>query len=259
MKAGIIGKGRVGMSFAGLLGDFGFDVITAGRGFEEKKKAAEESDFLFVTVPDKCISSVWEEIRPFSGGKLVCHMSGAMTADVFCGAKRRASLHPMMAVADKCSSDRMKNCFYTAEGESADEITAIFPMLNIKKIESGCKAGYHAAAVMASNLVTSLIDMSADVLARCGFKKDEALSAIEAMAKSNLAAVFEKGTKESLTGPLERGDIETVKKHLEYLQGESRDAYVILSKHLIGTAEEKNPDRDYEAVKAIFSEGCVLN
>ncbi len=94
MKAGIIGKGRVGMSFAGLLGDFGFDVITAGRSFEEKKKAAEESDFLFITVPDKCISSVWEEIRPFSGGKLVCHMSGAMTADVFLRGKKEGVAAP---------------------------------------------------------------------------------------------------------------------------------------------------------------------
>lgn len=272
MKVGFIGAGRVGCSTAILLKETvalaGFysrsrksaeeaAFLTDSAAFADAKALCGESDIVFITTPDGAINSVWNGIKEYMGGKTVCHMSGAYSAaeafpdsEIF-GAKS-ASIHPLMAVSDKKTSyKKLGNAFFTAEGGAAKELCEIFEKAgcSVKKTDASFKKNYHAAAVIASNLTLSLLKMSCEELEKCGFSEGEALEAIKPLVMGNLENLFEKGFESSLTGPLERGDTETVGKHLAALTGDTREVYKKLSRHLLGTAKIKNPGVDYSALE----------
>ena len=64
----------------------------------------------------------------------------------------------------------------------------------------------------------------------------------------NAKAAADRGTVDSLTGPVERCDTETVRKHLNALSGDERSAYAAVSRCLVPVAERKHPDRDYSGL-----------
>ena len=73
------------------------------------------------------------------------------------------------------------------------------------------------------------------------------------LVAGNAAAMAEKGPVGALTGPVERGDIGTVQKHLEALEGNPAETvYREIGRELIAVAEEKNPQKDYTALKHIL-------
>ncbi|MGM9551807.1 MAG: Rossmann-like and DUF2520 domain-containing protein [Clostridia bacterium] len=253
MKIGIIGAGRVGVSFGrllyekNLLSGFYSDVYPTFDYpvFETAEMLCNASDIIFITVPDKAINTVWNEIKGYCENKTVCHMSGAMSAyDAFGDKKEAASLHPMMAVSSINSTEELKTAIFTVEGGKADAIIDMFPFLDIRKINSDKKKLYHASCVFASNLLQAVLQISIDNLTKCGFNKDEGLKAIEKLTTTNVLNIFDKGIKESLTGPVDRFDTETVKKHLSVLTGEDREIYKLLTKKLTYIAEEKY-NKDY--------------
>ena len=63
-----------------------------------------------------------------------------------------------------------------------------------------------------------------------------------------------KGAKAALTGPCERGDAETVKKHFKYLDGDDRELYKLISLRLVKIAEKKNPEKDYKDLKKLLED-----
>ena len=77
---------------------------------------------------------------------------------------------------------------------------------------------------------------------------------IKPLVKNNVDAFLEKGSVNALTGPVERNDISTVRKHLDVLSGDDREIYRLLGKKLVSVAQEKNQDRNYEKLKEVFME-----
>lgn len=283
MKLGFIGAGRVGSSVGKLFSECDIEIIgyfsksydsalfaadlTKSRAFQNKKELLAECDVIFLTVPDGQISLVWDEIKKNVRGKTVCHMSGALSAkEAFpeysdYGAKT-CSVHPLIAVSDRNNSYRdMKKACFTVEGSAADDIKALFERAGCKviSIESAAKPAYHAAAAMASNLMISLLSLSCETLEACGFTEHDALLSLVPLVKLNIDNIFSKGFTESLTGPLERGDIETIKKHLNALSSDAKEAYIILSRHLLDTARAKNRGRDYGEIAALLERNVDPN
>ena len=70
--------------------------------------------------------------------------------------------------------------------------------------------------------------------------------AIMPLFLGNAENVAAKGPADSLTGPVERCDIGTVKKHMAVLSGDELQAYTAVSRCLVPVAQKKHPDRDYE-------------
>ena len=101
---------------------------------------------------------------------------------------------------------------------------------------------------MASNLVIGLYKLAADNLSQCGFTPDEAEQALKPLFQNNAENLMAYGMRDALTGPVARGDVETVKKHLSVLQGSSLDAYKAPTRALIELTEQK-PDRYFEKDK----------
>ena len=142
--------------------------------------------------------------------------------------------------------------FFAAEGDE-EALQVVVPMLegiglHLQEISPASKARYHLAAAAASNLVNALLLMSIQLLTECGFSEEGARAALAPLAEGNLQHVMEHGVVDSLTGPVERADAETIQKHLACLSGARRQIYCLLSEMLVPAAREKNPERDYSSI-----------
>ena len=113
---------------------------------------------------------------------------------------------------------------------------------------------YHTSAVVVSNQIVALIKIGIDLLIKCGFNEDEANEALYPLIVNNINNIHEKGVIDSLTGPIERCDIETVKKHLLCLNNEDKKLYKMLSKRLIEISKIKNKNRDYTELENVIGE-----
>ncbi len=281
MHTGIIGAGKVGCSLAkyfmlhglSLSGIFDADKKAAetaadfaGTDFEEKlEDLVRKSDVLFLTVPDGQITTVWNQVRELPiEGKYICHCSGALSArDAFPGIADRGafgySIHPLFAVSDRFHSYKeLSDAYFTIEGDKwhLEEIKEFFQSFGnpVRLIDASDKIKYHCAAAICSNQVIALIKESLDLLSDCGFDEESALAALKPLIAGNVHKVLLDGCAASLTGPVERGDVQTVKKHLGCLSEKDRKLYAMLSEKLLSVAGQKNPDRDYSALAALLQE-----
>ena len=284
MKIGFIGAGKVGFSLGRLFASGSIPVTGYySRHIESAKAAAKftdstwyddpgrlvmESDAVFLTVPDSVIPEVFRQIKEIQHydlkGRQFCHCSGSMTAqEAFPGIAQTGaegySIHPLFPVSDKYSSYReLQDAFFCIEGSGAhledwkSRLEGLGPEVQI--IPSDRKALYHAACAIASNLVCALVQESLDLLETCGFTRDYALKAITPLLRSNMNHIIADGPAGALTGPVERNDVETVRRHLEAFPApEDRELYRIVSRKLVETAREKHPERDYEALKTCLN------
>lgn len=273
MNIGIIGAGKVGVSVGRYLKDNNiqiagfYDIDCENAAFAEKftqtdcfsdlEKLVRVSDTLFITTPDAVIGSVWDCIIKNNmsvQNKIVCHFSGALSSDVFTDSQSTGasvcSIHPMLAFSDKLTSYRIPaNTFFALEGDekAVSALKSLFENLGntVCRIDKSEKSLYHTAASVLSNELVALLDMGYSLLEQCGFSRDEAVRATQNLVLGNVKSVLENGCVNALTGPVERNDLQTVKKHVESLKGEDRQIYILLAKHLVNLAKAKNEDRDY--------------
>ena len=84
----------------------------------------------------------------------------------------------------------------------------------VEIIDAGVKTKYHAAAVMASNLAVGLVGLAAELLKECGFSEESAYPALTPLFMGNAENMARLGIPEALTGPVVRGDLETVRGHI---------------------------------------------
>ena len=119
------------------------------------------------------------------------------------------------------------------------------------------KIKYHAAAAMASNEMLGLMQASIDVLSECGFAEEDSMALLRPLVEGNIASMLEKGCVNALTGPVERGDVQTVEKHLQALAGSKAGRiYQSLGSTMVELAGRRNPDRDYTPIRKLFEENA---
>ncbi len=278
MKVGIIGSGRVGFSIGKYLVDRGIHVtgyydniyenaveaanFTNTDIFNKLEELVNLSDTLFITTPDDIIITVWDCIKKMSiDSKTICHFSGSLSSVVFSRIEDTkaygCSIHPMLAFEDKFSSyKQLNNAIFTIEGNSqaVNNIKGLFSSLGntVIDIDADSKSKYHAAASILTNYVVGVLDMGYSLLEQCGFTREEARKVTSNMVRSNVENVINADSINALTGPIERGDIDTVNKHLDSLDDEDRIIYKALGLKLVALADTKNPDKDYTEIKNIL-------
>ena len=125
---------------------------------------------------------------------------------------------------------------------------------NVQVISKENKVLYHAAAVTSSNLVLGLIKDGINYLVKCGFSEKSAMEALYPLISFNISNVKDKGITNSLTGPIERGDLSTVKEHLSVIDSSNVESYKMLSKKILDIAKIKNKDRDYKVIENYLEE-----
>lgn len=278
MKIGFIGAGKVGMTLGKYFTLHGISLsgyyspnhaqdaadFTHTQAYSSLEELANDSDALFLTVPDGCITAVYQTLpRHAVKGKLICHCSGALSAEkAFPGIDSVGaygySVHPLFSVSDAYRSYReLTDVFFCVEGDPAhlEEVTGLLKGCGnpVQVISAEHKVLYHAAAAIASNHVLALVAHSLSLMEQCGFSREGALSALRPILVGNMAHGAADGPVKSLTGPIERCDTGTVSKHLAAMPtDDDRLLYALLSEKLVTVAEEKHPERSYEEMKQLL-------
>ena len=277
-RIGFIGAGKVACSMGRYLSEHG---ITVSGYYDVSADSADEaatftdsqvflceadviaaSEIIFIATPDDVIISVWNRIRTMDiRDRIIGMFSGSLSSRIFSGigttGAHGVSVHPMYAFSDKFSDyHQLHTARLTMEGDpfAVQELRSLFEELGhtVSVIDSDKKFRYHAAASVASNLMVGLYEMSLSMLTDCGFSEADAGDFLSPLIEKNVAAMTESGPVAALTGPIERGDAETVRHHLEAMTREEREVYLPLAGRLVAISEKKNPERDYREIREVL-------
>ena len=245
----IIGSGRLGTALAIALSSSGYPIqAVVARHLATAKKAAglvsrhplalkaSELDLLpasrivLLATPDDEIAHTAQRLagsrRSLLKGGIVLHTSGALASDVLEPLARIGfhvgSLHPLVSVSDPRTGQKsLRGAFYCIEGEAAATRTARALVRDLKghsfTISSDNKPLYHAAAVMASGHILALYDLATEMLVQCGLKRVNALRVLLPLLQSTVSNLSRSDPARALTGTFARGDLATVRRHLQAL------------------------------------------
>lgn len=282
MKLAIVGAGRVGTTLghlfhrcAGLeIGEvFSRDIsraeascrfIGAGTPVDDLK-TLNTAELLMLSVADNAIAPVAQELAEAdvpSRFRIAFHCSGGLSSEVLAPLRNCCdsvcSVHPVMTfAAPERSIDAFDGTYCGVEGDvgGTSELTALFERIGGKPfaIHSADKEVYHAAAVMLSNYVTTLIDTGLRCYGRAGVAPEQAKAMAASLAEASLRNALEIGPEAALTGPIARGDDATVERHLAKLEawdGEVAGLYAALGKATVELSRRKGA-ADAEALDRI--------
>jgi len=241
---GFVGAGVVGGALARRLAEAGYPVVAvASRSFGSAvalaaavpgcaalgslDDVAAKAEVVFITTPDDAIASVAASTA-WRAGQAVVHCSGALSVDVLAPAARAGvrvgSFHPLQTFA---SLDRalvsLTGTTFVLEGDDLPLLSTLQDMAEALGgrsvlLRSEDKVLYHAAAVLSSNYVVTLLQQAAELWEAFGRTKEEALTALLPLLRGTAANLESLGLPAALTGPVSRGDLITVAKHLEALE-----------------------------------------
>lgn len=283
MKIGFIGAGKAGCSlgkyFASKSSQADIQItgyysiiseetrwaaaFTNSDCFQTAEEVIAASDSVILSTPDGAIKKVWESFNKENvKGRIFCHLSGSLSSDVFSGIEKLGgypiSIHPLFAFSSKESVYQQLNqvCF-TLEGHPyavAQWKDMLSALGNKALVVSGeVKPKYHAAASILSNHVIAVLEAGYQLLEECGFSEEEARTYTSVLVRDNVEHVIRDGCVKAMTGPIERGDEETVAKHLPVLNPGQREIYQACGRQLLVMAKEKNPDRTYSNIEDLLS------
>jgi len=207
-----------------------------------------ETGAIFLAVPDHVVPEMAHALagqgRP-ADGCAAFHLSGALTTDVMAPLHARGyevgSFHPLQAIAHPVTAaERLPGSYVAVTGTPgavavARRVAAAMgsPVLTVPEAR---RPLYHAAAVMASNFLPPMIDAARRMLKQAGVPEDDALPALVTLVRGTLANIEEVGLDAAITGPVARGDAETVALHLRALDPDDRRLYALLGQHLVRLA-----------------------
>ena len=240
----IIGFGKLGSHLYYSLKSTGKYKVTAAKKRSTKKSILagliRSADVIFICVQDSKISKAAESIIKSGAalkGKTIFHTSGALTSDAVAELKQHGShtgsFHPVQSFAKRTLklTDSFKDIFAAIEGDKS----AIKKAYTIAKsigsipftIKKENKVYHHICCVMASNFLSALNGRIEETgrkkIQINGFNNLTFLNIYMPLAKQTLGNIALHGAAGSLTGPIERNDIVTVKHHLEALKKSSKE------------------------------------
>jgi predicted short-subunit dehydrogenase-like oxidoreductase (DUF2520 family) len=274
----VVGPGRAGTAFASVLAGAGVLVIgrselapdhpvmkLAGvRYATDYPGPPSPGTRVLLSVPDDTVAAVAAGLARLGepgDGCVALHVSGALPASILEPLARRGyatgSLHPLQTLADpQRGAERLRGSFCTFEGDPAarNAATEIVEAAGGRMLEvhAADKARYHAACVFASNYVVACAAAATRLLSESvGVSREEAARALQPLWSGATANLEDPGLPQALTGPIARGDLETVRANLSALDDESRELYARLGLEALQLSRELGLDpATAEAVEA---------
>jgi predicted short-subunit dehydrogenase-like oxidoreductase (DUF2520 family) len=223
----VIGPGRAGRSLQAAFEKAGWRAAAPlGRDASdaEVRAAARGVDLLVIATPDASVTEVAAAVEPVAT-TVVAHVAGSLTLDALAPHGRRASLHPLRSIPD--GSTDLSGAWFAVAGDAlaSEAVEAIGGRAVTVEDTPRARALYHAAAVIASNHVVALLGQVERVAADAGVPLD----AFFDLVRGTVDNVELLGPRRALTGPVARGDWDTVRAHLDALPDSERDAYRALA------------------------------
>jgi len=217
------------------------------------------SNVIWLSVPDRVIAAVAAEIasRTVWRGKTVLHSSGALSSDELRVLKRRgaavASLHPLMTFVPG-SQPMLAGVPFAVEGDRAAVRVARRFVLDLKgeifQIKKKDKAAYHAWGAFASPLLLATLVTAEEVAGLTGISRATARKRMLPIVRQTIANYAALGPAEAFSGPIIRGDADTVSRHLKALRKSPGAAEVYLA--MARTALRNLPVKNRKALRKIL-------
>jgi predicted short-subunit dehydrogenase-like oxidoreductase (DUF2520 family) len=227
IRVRIIGAGRAGTSLHRALTRAHWPVAPlVGRG-ADVAGAAADVDLVVVATPDASVQVVADAIEP-NAGAVVAHLSGSLGLAPLAQHPRRAVLHPLVALPDPERGEaRLVGAWFGLATDGDPLVEAVVAELHgrIVRIAEADWARYHAAAVIAANHLVGLMGQVERIAGMVGAPLEAYLD----LARGALDDVAALGPAAALTGPVRRGDLATVERHLAALPADERPAYQALA------------------------------
>lgn len=243
----------MGRGLAGALAEAGERVdlwsrreVSAGR--EGPADIVAGAGTILLAVPDGVIASVAAAIAPQVGaGQVVLHLSGVHDHHVLGPLRERGagcgSLHPLQTVPDPTTAaERWRGAYAAVEGDDravqeAERIARLLGMTPVR-LPAGAKVLYHAGAVVASNYVVALAAIASRLAETAGLPPEIASRIYQPLLGGAVANLADASPAAALTGPIRRGDHDTVAAHLAALEPEDRRLYAVLGLETLRLARE---------------------
>ncbi len=244
-RMGFIGAGKLATAMAMALWTHGYEVSAVSSRAEASAlqlaslvptakpvatvgQVAAMCDLVFITTPDGAIEEVARAVRWHSGQGVV-HCSGALSLEALASASSGgasiASFHPLQTLScietPQEAADRLSGICYALDGDGwlAEFLGKLAMDLGgyVVRVAPEDRGLYHQSAVFACGYVTTLLDAAERMWTGMGLSPQQARSALGALAHTTVTNYRRAGAAESVTGPVARGDSDTVQGQLESL------------------------------------------
>jgi len=221
----VIGPGRAGRSLATALARAGWQVVGLVGRDGDVAGAATGADLLVIATPDAAVASVADQVDP-SETCVVAHLAGSLGLEVLVAHPRRAAMHPLVALPDAdVGAQRLAGAWFAVAGDPLAQRVVADLGGRWFEVADDDRAAYHAAAAVASNHLVALMGQVERIAAGIGVP-GEAYLLLAAASLQNVAAL---GAAGALTGPVARGDWDTVARHLGAIDPSEHEAYLALA------------------------------
>jgi predicted short-subunit dehydrogenase-like oxidoreductase (DUF2520 family) len=246
---GIVGAGAVGTALGVALARAGWPIVAVAsrdparrarfrelvgpgvRAFAEAAAVLDEAELVILAVPDDALPMLASELRLYSGQALV-HTSGALGAEVLepamAAGTQVGAFHPLVSFADvERSVAALRGA--TVAIEADDDLAGLLGRLAGSigavpvRLSPGTKPAYHAAAVLAAGGFVALLDAIAELGRVVGLDEAGSLAVFGRLTEQTMANARALGIRAALTGPMTRGDVGTLQRHLETLAASAPD------------------------------------
>ncbi|MFQ5823049.1 MAG: Rossmann-like and DUF2520 domain-containing protein [bacterium] len=267
----IIGAGRVGRALSQALHKQGITISAViSRSLDLAERCAKASNcaifseqlfdlpdltkIIFITTPDKALSQITRNIAKLNfnfKNKFAAHTSGAMTSEVLEPLRKQgalvASFHPIQTFAgDDFDLEKFSGIYFGLEGDEE----ALNVCKNIVKLFDGkyiiipkdIKSLYHTACVFTSNYLIALLDFSIQLLSSFNLTREQSAQILLPLLEGTVENIKKMGIETSLTGPISRGDFQTVQKHVETIKNNNPEIlpfYCLLGKKVLNMTEKR--------------------
>lgn len=252
MRINLIGPGRLGKALAASLISTGehelisvyhpkitsaqHAVRALGHGTAiNNLKSLTKTDITLITCPDDKMPGLIKKLSEamiIQPNSIVMHLSGILSSDILMPFKHQgahiASLHPLKAFRAASTPDTNAfqgvHCAIEGDNKAIHKLTPLWQAMgaHIFKLGSEKKAAYHAAAVMASNYLVTLAAEASQLFETSGVPPENAREICVQLMQTSLGNLKQTDTpQKALTGPLVRGDLQTIQKHLDAISSET--------------------------------------
>ncbi len=239
---GFIGAGRLATALAWGFSRHGCNVVAAAsrtRASAERlaagvagctvldtaQQVADAADLVFIGVNDAAIAPVCAQVR-WRPGTAVVHCSGATEVAALATAATQGAqtggFHPLQTFADpEAALASLPGCTVSIEAAQPllATLQALAALLGCRAITlpPGARVRYHASGAYASQYVVALLAEAAKLWASFGVAEADAIRALLPLLRGTAASVEKAGLVQGMPGPVSRGDLVTVKRHLDTL------------------------------------------
>ncbi len=256
------------------------DFLTSLLFTQKNIEGVKDNNVILICTPDDEIEKVSNEILNYVinnpdfdiKNKIFVHFSGAKSLSVLKPIEKAggfiACIHPIKSFAS--IEESIKTIKNTVYGVTLPENCPLFLRTfvdsfikllkgKIIEVQDSKKSIYHAAACVASNYLVALVNYAISINEKIGINPDNSLKGLTGLIEGTVNNIKKLGTKKALTGPIARGDVGTLKEHIEsfkkYLNEQDYFVYKVLGIETANIAYENGwiskdvKDKFYEILK----------